>query len=122
FGDDSVQSQVTGMVTDINRLLDEGNDYLLTSLALRIIAVLLAVLILLGAVISIPSMRGETLSGSWTRAAAPASAVAEGFERLVTRYDQSGQDTNFVLPAAVMRDSVNDCVANLLGTPDPLYN
>lgn len=143
FGDDSMQSMVTGTVTDINRLLDEGNDYLLTSLALRIIAVLLAILILLGAVMSIPSMRAEKLTGSWTRAAAPASAVAEGFERLVARYDRSGkpgkpgkrgkdgqndtngpkdQEANFALPAAVMRDSVNDSVANLLGTPDPLYN
>jgi hypothetical protein len=122
FRDDSMGSLVSGLTTDLNRLLDEGNDYLLTSLALRVIAVLIAVLITLGVLMAVPSLRSDTLDGSWTRAPAPASVDAEGFEKLVARYDRSGQDTNFTLPAAVMRDSVNACLANLLDTPDPLYN
>lgn len=122
FRDDSVNSLVSGLTIDINRMLDEGNDYLLTSLALRIMAVLLAVLIMLGGLLAIPSLRRETLDGSWTQGPEHASVEAEGFEKLVAQYDQGDQNASFLLPAAVMRDSVNGSLAALLDTPDPLYN
>lgn len=120
--DNSVQSAVSGATSDVNRWLDEGNDYLLTEVALRVVGVLLAALVAFLALLLVPSLRNDSLDGAWTRPPAPETAEVEGFEKIVARYDRSQRDTSFMLPAAVLRDTVNAILARVLGTPDPLYN
>lgn len=114
----SVDDKVSGTTLDVNRLLDEGNDYLLTAWALRAVAVVLALVIGFLVVWSLPSLRRDDLEGSWTRTAAP--AAIEDYDTVVERYDQTGRDTNFTLPAAVLRDTLNRDLARALRHNDPL--
>lgn len=118
FPSGSVEDKVSGATLDVNRLLDEGNDYLLTEWALRAVAIILALVIGFLVVWSLPSLRRDDLEGSWTRTVAP--AMAEDYDTVVERYDQPGQGANFALPAAVLRDTLNRDLARALRHNDPL--
>jgi hypothetical protein len=118
FPSGSVEDKVSGATLDVNRLLDEGNDYLLTEWALRAVAVILALVIGFLVVWSLPSLRRDDLEGSWTRTVAP--AMAEDYDTVVERYDQPARDASFALPAAVLRDTLNRDLARALRHSDPL--
>jgi hypothetical protein len=118
FPSGSVDDRVAGATLDVNRLLDEGNDYLLTEWALRVVAVLLALVIGGLAVWSVPSLRRDDLEGSWTRTAAP--TASEHFDAIVERYQRPERDADFALPAAVLRDTLNRDLARALRHGDPL--
>ncbi len=118
FPSGSVQDTVSGMTIDINRLLDEGNDYLLTGWALRVLAVLLAALIAAMAVWVVPSIRKGALDGAWTRAAV--TDPIDSYDQLVNRYDQADAKENFVLPAAVLRDNLDQRLSRILRHSSPL--
>jgi hypothetical protein len=118
FPSGSVDDRVAGATLDVNRLLDEGNDYLLTEWALRVVAVILALVIGFLVVWSLPSLRRDDLEGSWTRTAAP--TASEHFDAIVERYQTPERDANFALPAAVLRDTLNRDLSRALRHGDPL--
>jgi hypothetical protein len=118
FPSGSVDDRVAGATLDVNRLLDEGNDYLLTEWALRIAAVILALVIGALVVWSLPSLRRDDLEGSWTRTAAP--TASEHFDAIVERYQNPERDADFALPAAVLRDTLNRDLSRALRHGDPL--
>jgi hypothetical protein len=118
FPSGTVDDRVAGATLDVNRLLDEGNDYLLTEWALRVVAVLLALAVGFLAVWSLPLLRRDDLEGSWTRTAAP--TASEHFDAIVERYQRPERDANFALPAAVLRDTINRDLARALRHGDPV--
>ena len=118
FPSGTVDDRVAGATLDVNRLLDEGNDYLLTEWALRVVAVLLALVIAFLAVWSLPLLRRDDLEGSWTRTAAP--TASEHFDAIVERYRRPERDANFALPAAVLRDTLNRDLSRALRHGDPV--
>jgi hypothetical protein len=119
--DGTVSGTMASMLSDFNRWLDERNDYLLTSLGTRAAAVLLAALIALLCLLSLPLARKTRLEGDWTRAVAT-SVAPDDFEQIVRRYDHARQGGNFLLPATVIRDTINSCIARVLGHAEPLYS
>jgi hypothetical protein len=123
FPSGSVDDKVSGATLDVNRLLDEGNDYLLTEWALRAVAVVLALVIGFLVVWSLPSLRRDDLEGSWTRT--PGVVAVEDYDTVVERYDQlrrdkAGREADFTLPAAVLRDTLNRDLGRVLRHNDPL--
>jgi hypothetical protein len=118
FPSGSVDDRVAGATLDVNRLLDEGNDYLLTEWALRLVGVILALVVGFLAVWSLPSLRRDDLEGSWTRTAA--ATDSEHFDAIVERYQTPERDANFALPAAVLRDTLNRDLGRGLRHGDPL--
>ncbi|HWN69881.1 MAG TPA: DUF4350 domain-containing protein [Haliangium sp.] len=118
FPSGSVDDRVAGATLDVNRLLDEGNDYLLTEWALRVVGVVMALVVAFLVVWSLPSLRRDDLEGSWTRTAAP--TASEHFDAIVERYQNPERDANFALPAAVLRDTLNRDLSRALRHGDPL--
>jgi hypothetical protein len=82
--------------------------------------VLVAALIALFALLALPLSRKKRLEGAWTRAS-PATLAPDDFETIVARYDRGKQNTNYLLPASVIRDTVNSCLGRVLEQADPLY-
>jgi hypothetical protein len=119
--DGTVRGTMASMLSDFNRWLDERNDYLLTNLGTRAAAVLVAALIALLCLLSLPLARKSRLEGDWTRAAATTSVAPDDFEQIVHRYDHARQG-NFLLPATVIRDTINSCLSRVLGHAEPLYS
>lgn len=107
-------------IGDFNKWLDERNDYLLTEQGLKAIAIVVAVLIGLLALTALPLSRRSTLDGAWTRAH-DGDGHPDDFEHLVTHFDRSSAGSNYLLPATVLRDSVNGALSRALDSPEPLY-
>lgn len=119
--DGTVRGAMSSMMSDFNRWLDEQNDYLLTKLGMRAVAVIMAGLIALLALVSLPLARKSNLDGSWTRPAQSPVAPVD-FESMVRHYERLGSRGNFLLPATIIRDTVNQCLGRVLAQSDALYH
>ena len=108
------------LVGDFNRWLYERNEYLLTEPGLRAIAIVVAVLIALMAMTALPLSRRSDLDGSWTRAH-DGNTHMDDFEHLVRHFDKASHTGNYLLPATVLRDGVNNALSRALDQPEPLY-
>ncbi|WP_428264522.1 DUF4350 domain-containing protein [Haliangium sp.] len=117
FPSGSVSDTVSGVSVDINRMLDEGNDYLLTEWALHLIALLLAGVIAGLGVLIVPSVRRGRMEGKWTRVRA--AGDGEHHAALVARYDRERGDTDFMLPAVILRDSLYRTLSAVLQLGEP---
>jgi len=106
-------------ITGLNRWLEELNDYFLTELSLRVIAVVAAVLIIVLALSFLPFKSRVETSGTWTRAR-PDGGQGQDFASLVDEFDAGKRRQSFQLPAAVVRDSVADKLEGVTGLRDPL--
>lgn len=119
--DGTVRGTMASMLGDINRWLDERNDYLLTSIGMRAVALLVAALIAVLAILALPLGRRARLDGAWTRATSAPVIPPEDFDTILGRYDRAGPGGNFLLPATIVRDAVNGSLARILGERDPLH-
>ncbi len=117
--DGTVRGTVSNILGEFNRWLDERNDYLLTQVGMRAVAVIVAALIALLALASLPLTRKTRLDGRWTQARG-SSPAPDDFEAIVARYDRPGQ-SNYLLPATVVRDTINHALARVFDETDPLY-
>ncbi len=119
--DGTVGGTMANMLSELNRWLDERNDYLLTAPGMSAVAIILAIIVGLVALISLPLTRKALFDGSWVKAQSPAPSMeGDNFEEIVGAYDHEGRN-NFLLPATVIRDTVNTRLARLLNEPDPLH-
>jgi hypothetical protein len=122
--DGTVRGNLATMLGDFNRWLEERNDYLLTEPGMRAVGVILAGLAGLIALLCLPLIRKSLMEGAWTRARS-SNIPLDDFDEILSRYDRSDKisnKTNFLLAATVLRDAVNNLLARVLETPDPLYN
>lgn len=113
--------RVASLLDQFNRWLLDRNNYLLTNEATRAIAILSALLVSLLGLASLPLLRRTGLDGSWTRAR-PDGGPLSSFEELVDHFDTRSRRKNFLLPAAVLRDSCNQRLGELLGREAPIFN
>jgi hypothetical protein len=122
--DGTVKSSITSMVGDVNRWLDEKNDYLLTPDGMQWIAVLAALLVGLIGILALHVRRGPELDGAWTRGPSGTSvgAGSTDIDQLVARYDRGDAGANLILPAAILRDGIQAALGALVERPDPLYS
>jgi len=118
--DGTMHGSIANMLKDFNRWLDERNDYLLTPDGLRVLAVLGALIVVLIGLVSLPVRRRTPLEGAWTRAT-PTQPAIDDFEMMVHHFDTEGRRGNHLLPAAVLRDTLNTRLESLLDCPEPLY-
>ncbi len=109
-------ADAAALAAELNRWLEEGNDYLLTTVGLRAVAVLAAVVLALLGLAVLPRLRKQALDGRWTRANHP---LSDDVASVVARFD-SAQSRNYLLPAAILRDSVDRALAAALKQPEPL--
>ncbi|ACY14913.1 DUF4350 domain-containing protein [Haliangium ochraceum] len=115
---EGVGDEVTDTTININRILDEGNDYLLTRWALRVIAVLLALVSALLVAWVVPSVRRDDLDGAWTRTKHHGDeGTSEDFHTQVAHFDSDARDRNYQYPAAVLRDNLDHRLSRMLGRP-----
>jgi hypothetical protein len=118
--DGTLRGKSMSMMSDFNRWLEERNDYFLTEIALKVIGVLVAMLIALMAIASLPLARRSKLDGGWTRAKSQ-SRVDDDFENVVSRYEEARPGASYILPAAVLRDSLNTALGRVVEVAEPLY-
>lgn len=124
--DGTVAGTMGNILGELNRWLDERNDYLLTAPGILAVAIILAILIALVAVASLPLKRKGLFDGSWTRPSAVVNngispgAIAD-FAAIVNAHDSNAKQ-NFLLPATVIRDTVDARLSRLLGEPEPLHS
>ena len=120
LGVDPKAGTVGGMLGDFNLWLQNLHLYYPTDSALRVIAVVAALLLSMLALVVLPRIRRAPLDGSWTRARGGGGGLATP-ERLLADLDRAGRRTSFALPAAILRDSINTRLGLALGQPDALF-
>jgi hypothetical protein len=117
FIDDAGAGALGRAMGDINRFLEGGNEWLLTSAAMKAIAGALAFLLIGAALLAMPAWRRGAVSGEWLRFARP--VVADDIAHAVGRADRG--ESNFRVAAAVLRDAVAGALAAAIDVRDPLY-
>lgn len=117
FIDDAGMGEFGRSVAGVNRWLEQRNDWLLTPMAMRVIGGLLAVALALLAIFAMPPWRRLPLDGRWLRLIRPERPA--DLPQIVAAHDRGAK--NFLLPAAVLRDSAAAALARVIGTSDPLY-
>ncbi len=117
FIDDAGMGKFGRSVAGVNRWLEQRNDWLLTPIAMRVIGGLLAVALALLAIAAMPPWRRLPLDGRWLRLIRPERPA--DLPQIVASHDRGAK--NFLLPAAVLRDSAAAALARTTSTPDPLY-
>ncbi|MCG8416394.1 MAG: DUF4350 domain-containing protein [Proteobacteria bacterium] len=121
--DGTVSGTMSNILSEFNRWLDECNDYLLTTPGMIAVALILAIVVGVLVVLSLPLGRKTLFDGSWTRAYSLAPTLSAGsFEEIVGQHDQKSPRGNYLLPAAVIRDTVNARLSRILGERDPLHS
>lgn len=117
FIDDPRGGQLGRTIADLNSWLSQRREWLLTPGAMRALAAVLAVLLLLLAVVALPIRRGPRIDGAWLRFGRPARrdepyAVVDAAER---------NTGSALVLACILRDHVQTLLADTLGRPEPLY-
>ncbi len=118
FIDDAGMTPFGRSVAGFNRWLEQRNDWLLTPAAMQVIGGALAIALAIFALAAMPPWRRIPLDGRWLRLLRPQRDAGE-LSELVAAADRGA--TNFLLPAAVLRDSAAAALARATGTVDPLY-
>ena len=117
FIDDANADALGRGVADVNRWLGERNDWLLTPDALKVIATILALLMVVLVGAAMPRRRSSTENdGTWLTFLRPARR--DDPARLL-RAAESG-DANFLSAACVLRDLASQRLRSALSTDDPL--
>jgi hypothetical protein len=118
FIDDAGMGAFGRSVAGVNRWLEQRNDWLLTPTAMRVIGGLLALALAVLALAAVPPWRKLPLDGRWLRLIRPERPA--DLPQIVAAHDH-GKARNFLLPAAVLRDSAAAALARATGATDPLY-
>jgi hypothetical protein len=117
FIDDAGAGSFGRALGDINRWLDERNEWLLTGPAMRLVAGVLAVVLVIAALFAMPLWRKGAVDGAWLRFTRP--EAADEPSRAVALVD--GGDGNLRVAAAVLRDAVVAALSGAIGVADPLH-
>ncbi|MEZ4366956.1 MAG: DUF4350 domain-containing protein [Kofleriaceae bacterium] len=119
--DDAGAGVVGRGVADLNRWLGDRSDWLLTPIAMRVIAGVLAILLVALVLTALPARRrGAAPDGAWLRLGrrprrdAPATLVEDADAA-------HGRRANLVVAACVLRDVTTRAIADATGVPDPLH-
>lgn len=117
FIDDANASGISRDIADINRWLDERSAWLLTPVAMRVVAGGLALLLLALTFFALPLRRGPAIDGTWLRFGRPARRDEP---RQLVRAADAGKD--LLVTACLLRDHVQRVLAGALERAEPLYS
>ena len=117
FIDDSKSGQLGRTIADLNFWLSQRREWLLTPGAMKALAAILAVSLLLLALVALPVRRGPKIDGAWLRFGRPARR--DEAHALVSSADRNA-GSNLVL-ACILRDQVQIVLAGVTGKLEPLY-
>lgn len=117
FIDDARAGELGRSIADVNFWLSERREWLLTPVAMKALAVVLAMTLLLLALLALPVRRGPRIDGAWLRFGRPGRRDEP---HTVIADAERGGDANLVL-ACVLRDQVQRLLADATGTPEPLF-
>lgn len=123
--DDALGGALSGSARGLNNFFEELNDWYLNADASRVLGVVVVAVIGLLALAAVPlRRRGAPLDGSWLRAAQRtadgASPPPSRRADLQQHFDDEGFRGSYLVPASILRDSVDTRLAGLLGAPSPL--
>lgn len=122
LGDDAGDGSVSGILGRVNQWLFDLEEYGPMAGALQVISLLTALVVAVLLLVVVPRTRAPALDGSWTRARRGGSAEVATAEQVLAEVDrEGGRRRSFALPAAILRDSVNARLSQLVGEPDALY-
>ena len=117
FIDDANLGEFGRRMHDWNRWLEGRNEWLLTPVAMRVIGAVVAVALAALALLAMPPWRRRIIDGAWL--GPPRRERRDLATRVVAEHDAGA--SNFLIPAAVLRDSVNVALARAVEHVDPLY-
>ncbi|HEY4243635.1 MAG TPA: DUF4350 domain-containing protein [Kofleriaceae bacterium] len=119
FIDDAKAGPVGRDVANLNFWLYERRSWLLTTLAMKLLATALAIALLVLALIALPVRRGPLIDGAWLRFGRPARR--DDANHVIAAADATaGAGSNLVL-ACILRDQVQALISAAVGKPEPLY-
>ncbi len=110
------RGSVAAFLSDFNDFLGEINSYALVEAGLRALALVCGCLGLLGLVMLLPMPRRD-MDGHWVQAE---GSDPSGLEEDVVRYGRRCRGGGAALPAALLREEVEEHLGQLLDAPGPL--
>lgn len=117
FVDDPRGGEVGRSVAGVNLWLWERHEWLLTPAAMKGLAAMLAILLLVLAVVALPVRRGPKIDGAWLRFGRP-QRRDEPYALVGNADKHAG---SLLVLACVLRDHVQQLLADATARPDPLY-
>jgi hypothetical protein len=105
-------------IAGVNSWLGGAHDWLLTTTAMKALAAVLAVVLVVLAALALPIRRGAAIDGAWLRF--PRVTRRDEPHALVAAADRPTGGTLLVV-ACMMRDQLQDTIAQLVGRPEPLF-
>jgi hypothetical protein len=117
FVDDPRGGEIGRSVADVNSWLSQRREWLLTPGAMKVLAAMLATLLLVLAILALPVRRGPRIDGAWLLFGRPQRRD----EPYALVGNADGRPGGFLVLACVLRDQVQALLAMALDKPDPLY-
>jgi hypothetical protein len=115
--DDAKASEVGRNIAELNFWLSERRAWLLTPTAMKVLAAVLAILLLGLAMLALPVRRGPKIDGGWLKFSRPIRRDEP--HGLIVSADKGG-GSNLVL-ACILRDHVQVLLAGVTNRLEPLY-
>jgi hypothetical protein len=115
--DDARAGELGRAIADLNFWLSERRAWLLTPPAMKALAAVLAIALLLLALFALPVRRGPRIDGAWLRFGRPGRRDEP---HAVIGLAERGGGSHLVL-ACVLRDQVQTLLAEVTGKAEPLY-
>lgn len=118
FIDDAKAGALGRSIADLNFWLSERRAWLLTPLAMKVLAGTLATALLLLAILALPLRRGPRMEGAWLKFGRPPRR--DDGQALIAAAD-AGKDTSSLVLACILRDQLQGQLAEVLAQREPLY-
>ncbi len=117
FIDDPRASDLGRSIADVNWWLHQASTWLLTPSAMKLLAAVLAAILLGLALLALPVRRGAQIDGAWLRFVRPARR--DDPHGLVQAAEHGGAGT--LVLACILRDHVQRLLGELTARLEPLY-
>jgi hypothetical protein len=117
FIDDAGAGAVGRAVNDLNDWLGHRSDWLLTPVAMRVVAAVMALILVTLVVLAMPLRRQTTADGSWLRFIRPGRRDAP--DKLIASAERG--DESMMVAACVLRDVAQGALGRTIDHTDPIY-
>jgi len=119
FIDDASASELSRSIANMNFWLSERRAWLLTPAAMKVLAAVLAALLLTLAMLALPVRRGPRIDGAWLKFGRPPRRDEP--HALIAAADKGGGASSNLVLACILRDHVQVTLAGITNRLEPLY-